>query len=142
MEQITRTLWRDDVTTKERVKRYPPLIYVAGAYTGDVAGNIGRAEAASIALIRNGWHVITPHKNTSGYEKYENGTTIIKSTWLEMDLNILARCDAMYVMNGWRTSQGTRGEIDFATENDIPTFYAEIYPVDGFSPDILRGDSK
>ena len=87
---------------------YPPLIYVAGAYAGDVSANIIKAERVSIALIRNGWHVFTPHKNTAGYEKYGD---IPKSTWLEEDLNILARCDALYVMDNWRTSPGTKGEI-------------------------------
>ena len=49
---------------------YPPLIYVAGAYAGDVSANIIKAERVSIALIRNGWHVFTPHKNTAGYERW------------------------------------------------------------------------
>ena len=92
---------------------YPPLIYVAGAYAGDVSANIIKAERVSIALIRNGWHVFTPHKNTAGYENYDD---IPKSTWLEEDLNILARCDALYVMDNWRTSPGTKGEIAAAQE--------------------------
>ena len=92
---------------------YPPLIYVAGAYAGDVSANIIKAERVSIALIRNGWHVFTPHKNTAGYENYED---IPKSTWLTEDLNILARCDALYVMDNWRTSSGTKGEIAIAQE--------------------------
>lgn len=46
------------------------LVYVIGAYSGNVKENIQKAEEASIALIRAGYHVITPHKNTAGYEKY------------------------------------------------------------------------
>ena len=101
---------------------YPPLIYVAGAYAGDVSANIIKAERVSIALIRNGWHVFTPHKNTAGYEHYED---IPKSTWLEDDLNILARCDAMYVMDNWRISSGTKGEIAAAKELGIPIFWED-----------------
>ena len=101
---------------------YHPLIYVAGAYAGDVASNITKAEQVSIALIRNGWHVFTPHKNTSGYEKYEDLT---KSTWLDMDLNILSRCDAMYVMDNWRGSSGTMGEIAFAQRIRLPIFWED-----------------
>ena len=74
------------------------LIYVAGAYNGDITKNIAKAEQVSIDLIRNGWHVFTPHKNTAGYERYEcDGVS--KETWIVMDLNILSRCDAMYVMD-------------------------------------------
>lgn len=101
---------------------YPPLIYVAGAYAGDVSANITKAERVSIALIRNGWHVFTPHKNTAGYEHY---TDLPKSTWLDEDLNILARCDAMYVMDNWRTSPGTQGEIDEARRLNIPILWED-----------------
>ena len=117
------------------MKQFSPLIYVAGPYSGDVVANVRRAEDISIALIRNGWHVITPHKNTDGYEQYENGTTITKSTWFDMDLNALARCDAMYVMCDWRLSQGTVDEIGFATEQCIPVYYEDTDPVEAFTPE-------
>lgn len=128
----------------ETMKQFPPMIYVAGPYTGDVVANIQRAEEVSITLIRNGWHVITPHKNTAGYEQYENGTTITKSTWLEMDLNILERCDAMYVMDDYRASPGTMGEIGFAIEQCIPVYFEEIDPAEMFTPETawLVGRSK
>ena len=113
------------------IGRFPPLIYVAGAYKGDVSSNIAKAESVSIALIRNGWHVFTPHKNTAGYEKYE-GEDINENTWVDMDLNTLARCDALYVMDNWRTSAGTQGEIQFAKMRDIPIFWEELSPPDGF----------
>ena len=101
---------------------YPPLIYVAGAYAGNVSANIIKAERVSIALVRNGWHVFTPHKNTAGYDQY---TDLPKSTWLEQDLNTLARCNAIYVMDNWRTSSGTKGEIAEAQRLGIPIFWED-----------------
>ena len=89
------------------------LIYVAGPYSGDVVGNIERAEEVSIQLIREGFDVITPHKNTAGYEKYEDGD-ITYETWMALSLNILSRCDAIYVMSGSKQSKGTQREIEFA----------------------------
>jgi hypothetical protein len=112
---------------------YHPLIYVAGAYNGDVSANIQKAEDVSISLIRNGWHVITPHKNTAGYEQYEDGV-LTKKTWITMDLNILERCDALYVMDNWRTSVGTQEEINFAATHDIPKFFEEAFPSTNFFP--------
>ena len=44
------------------------LLYIVGAYSGNVLENIEKAEVVSINLVRNGFHVITPHKNTPGYE--------------------------------------------------------------------------
>lgn len=110
---------------------FPPLIYIAGAYRGDVLTNIAKAEAVSIALIKNGWNVFTPHKNTAGYEQYE-GEGLGKSTWIAMDLGILMRCDILYVMNNWRISVGTHGEILFASDNKIPTFWEERIPAEDF----------
>ena len=105
------------------------LLYVAGAYHSDlpenIAFNIAKAEKVSIELIRNGWDVFTPHKNTAGYERYED-KNINKRTWIDMDLNILARCDGIFVMDNWRTSAGTKEELKFARDNCIPVYFEEV----------------
>lgn len=98
------------------------LLYVAGPYSGDIINNIARAEEVSISLIRNGFHVLTPHKNTAGYEKYE-GNGISQETWIEMGINLLSRCDAIYVMINSSKSLGTQREIEFAEKNNIPVIY-------------------
>jgi len=95
------------------------LVYVIGAYSGNIEENIEKAENVSISLIRNGYHVITPHKNTAGYEKYQNnllapGLYITYQTWIEMDLNIMSRCDAVYVMDNVSESNGSKIEIEYA----------------------------
>ena len=95
------------------------LVYVIGAYSGDVKKNIEIAEGVSIALIYAGYHVITPHKNTAGYEQYENDI-ITYQTWIDMDLNILSRCDAIFIMESAKNSKGSQIEIAFAKEHGIP----------------------
>jgi len=50
-----------------------------------------------------------------------------------MDLNTLDRCDALYVMDNWRISSGTQGEIAFAQKRDIPIFWEEIMPVEALT---------
>ncbi len=112
------------------------IIYVAGKYTAwtkdkdkelDWSGiehNIRTAEMKSIKLWRRGWAVITPHLNTAHYERYEDSELGLSyKTWIEGDLAILLKCDAMFVMKGWKTSKGTKGEIKFAKEHNIPVFY-------------------
>jgi len=108
------------------------LLYVAGPYSGDTEGNIMRAEAVSIGLIRNGFHVFTPHKNTSGYEQYE-GDGIDYKTWVDMGLNFLIRCDALYVMKNSDESVGVQKELVFARENRIPIIHEMEYPYSGFT---------
>ena len=105
---------------------HPPhkLLYVAGPYSGDIEQNIKNAESASINLIKMGFHVITPHKNTSGYEKYEDDN-ITYQTWIDMDLNLLSRCGALYVMSNSKYSKGTQIEIKFASDNDMEIIYED-----------------
>lgn len=104
------------------------LLFVSGAYTGDVEKNIAKAEEVSIGLIRAGFHVVTPHKNIAGYEKYEDGT-LNKRTWMDMCFNILKRCDAVYVMDNWKNSEGAKEEIAYAEKLGMIVLYEEILPV-------------
>jgi len=100
------------------------LIYVAGKYLDDYenptrAGtdaNIAIAEEHSIKLIRKGWAVITPHKNTAGYERYEDGDAITWQTWLDIDFEIVRRCDAIYMLPNWEISKGAKMELELAKE--------------------------
>lgn len=84
------------------------LVYVIGAYSGDTKANIQKAEDISIALICAGYHVITPHKNIS------------YSTWINMDLNILSRCDAIFIMDNAKNSHGSQVEIEYAKSINLP----------------------
>jgi len=119
------------------------LLYVAGPYSGDTEANIAMAEEVSIGLIRNGFHVYTPHKNLSGYEQYEEDG-IGYETWMDMDLDILSRCDAIYVMLNSERSVGVQKELEFARKNKIPIFHEGIYPHAKFSltqfSSIIEGD--
>ncbi len=109
------------------------LIYIVGAYSGDTKKNIEDAEYVSISLIRQGFSVMCPHKNTSGYEKYEDGK-ITYDTWLKMDLEILSRCDVIYVMKNSTNSNGAKKEIEHAQKLGIPIIYEKHCPPDTIEP--------
>lgn len=94
------------------------IVYVAGPYHGDTERNIANAERKSIELIRAGFAVFTPHKNTAGYEQYED-SEITWQTWIDIDLAILACCDILYVLKNSEHSKGTQREIQFATEHNM-----------------------
>ena len=109
------------------------LIYVAGPYTGkdykEIEANIKAAEEVSIELIKLGWAVITPHKNFAHYETYEgmkcyNGKKISYQNWIDMDIELLSRCDAILMMKGWRNSKGSVSEHTFA-QSKTDTYYEE-----------------
>jgi nucleoside 2-deoxyribosyltransferase len=98
------------------------VAYVAGPYNGDVDGNIKRAEEVSIELIKKGYSVITPQKNTAHYEKYE-GEDLNLNTWMEMDFNLIERCDVVFIMENWEGSIGVTQEIHFAKKHGIPVIF-------------------
>lgn len=107
------------------------LIYIAGPYRAPsewgVTQNIRKAEAVAIILWGKGWSVFCPHKNTAYF-----GGLLSDRTWLDGDLVILERCDAICMMDGWENSQGAQVEHSRAVELGMPIYYeADNVPVLG-----------
>lgn len=86
------------------------VIYVAGKYRAttewELVENIRRAEEASIKFWQKGWAVICPHMNTAHF-----GGLCDDDIFLEGDLEILRRCDAIYMLSGWEKSIGATNEL-------------------------------
>lgn len=99
------------------------LVYVAGPFRApnawEIEQNIRRAEAASLAVWRAGHACICPHANT----RFFQGAAPDR-VWLEGDLEILRRCDAVLVVDGYEHSAGTLAEIEEAKTRGIPVFFA------------------
>ena len=60
---------------------------------------------------------ICPHKNTAFF-----GGAAADSVWLEGDLEIVRRCDAIICARGWELSAGSRGEVELARSLGKPVF--------------------
>jgi len=97
------------------------VIYIAGPYRApsewQVVQNIRRAEALALAVWQMGAACICPHKNTALL-----GGAADDSVWLEGDLELLRRCDAVLCMPDWQASAGARGEVDLARRMNMPVF--------------------
>ncbi len=98
------------------------VVYVAGPYRGDSAWdiecNIRRAEELALAVWLMGAAAICPHTNT----RFFQGATDDK-VWLDGDLAILQRCDAILMTPDWAASTGATIEHDLAGEVGVPIFY-------------------
>jgi len=104
------------------------IIYVAGKYNGktysEIDDNIRKAEEVSIKLLAAGWCVITPHKNYSHYEIYGAVyESLDYKLFMQCDLEILSRCDALFAIEGWLDSPGAGQEIYLTKKKNIPIFY-------------------
>ena len=87
------------------------IIFVSGPYRGNIAENIQKAKEASIQLWQDGYAVITPHLNTAHFDGY-----CPDEVWLAGDLEILRRCDVIFMLPGWEQSEGAMAEHALAEE--------------------------
>jgi hypothetical protein len=98
------------------------LIYIAGPYRAktewDLVQNIRRAETLALAVWKLGAACICPHKNTALF-----GGAADDSVWLEGDLEMLRRCDAVLCTDDWQRSEGARNEVAAAQRLGIPVLY-------------------
>lgn len=100
-------------------------VYVAGPFRAkpDVADtwkqheNIERASRLSTRVWELGAAGFAPHKNTENLQGH-----LPDHAYLAGDLAWLEVADAMILVEGWETSQGTLGEIEFARARGIPVF--------------------
>ena len=96
------------------------VIYVAGKYRDTrgeyyVRENIRFAEDYALKIWEMGGVAICPHKNTEGF-----GGFLPDSRWLDGDMELISRCDAMYLLSNYTTSSGTQQELNFAQNHNIP----------------------
>lgn len=105
----------------------PPVIYIAGPFRSrstpysfwEQEQNIRRAEVLALEVWRRGGAVICPHTNTRFYQG-----AAPDHVWLDGDLALLAKSDAVLMTPDWRLSSGARTEHDFAVQHKIPIFYS------------------
>lgn len=99
------------------------LIYVAGPFRGpttwDIEQNVRVAEVEALKLWQLGIAVFCPHLNG----RYFIGAVPEDSIWPNGDLEILSRCDAIYMGPGWSGSPGAHVELTIAMKLGLRCFY-------------------
>ena len=100
------------------------VIYVAGAYRADsengVWENIMHSRREAVKLWQKGWAVISPHCN-SIFMDGEGDANV----FLEGDLTILKRCDAIFMLNNWDSSEGAQEELRQARRDGLEIYFEE-----------------
>ena len=101
------------------------LIYIAGRYRDSrgeyyVRCNIREAERCALFVWQFGGVAICPHKNTAGLGGAYN---IPDEVWLNGDMEIMSRCDAVWAIPGWDTSEGAMNEVKNAKVWGLPVLY-------------------
>jgi hypothetical protein len=95
------------------------LVFISGPYrakTGYLRQlNIDEARKHSIHLWQMGFACICPHMNTANFDGLAPD-----EVWLEGDIEMLRRCDMIYLLPNWEQSEGTRAEWAEAQRLGIP----------------------
>lgn len=98
------------------------IVYIAGPYRGDVQKNIASARKVAKEVWESGNVALCPHLNTAHFEL---DCSCCDQIYINGDLDLLARCDAIVMCPGWEQSKGSLGEHAYASERGIPIY---IYP--------------
>lgn len=100
-------------------------IYIAGPYRAatawDIEQNIRRAERDAMTVAEAGHAFVCPHTMT----RHMDGT-ITDDYWLAMTIELMRRCDAVLVGDGWASSEGTCAEVEEAKRLGIPVYFTAV----------------
>lgn len=99
------------------------VVYVAGKFRGpdswSIENNIRAAETLALEVWRLGAAALCPHTNTRFFQG-----AAPDAVWLEGDLVMLERCDAVITVDNWKDSTGACAEVDRAYTRKIPVFHS------------------
>ena len=91
------------------------VVYISGPYNSIPEGydrhhgiqrNIVEASRVAAECWKKGWAVICPHLNTAGFHNLGLDEEIFLKGCIEM----VKRCDAILLMEGWEKSEGAERE--------------------------------
>ena len=98
------------------------VVYIAGPFTGktawDVEQNVRRAEILALEVARLGAMPLCPHTNTRFFYGQCD-----EEFWYAGTMELLCRCDAVFMVPGWEHSKGATTERACAIELGIPVFH-------------------
>lgn len=94
------------------------IVFVSGKYRGDIEANITKAESVAKRLWQEGFIVICPHLNTARFDGICSD-----DIWLLGYLEILKRCDSIYMMDNWQESEGSYQELKVAREAGLKIYW-------------------
>lgn len=109
------------------------MIYVAGLYSRNGEGlpatpaeievNVAHAARLAAKLWDAGWSVICPHCNTHQVAQYAK--TMTGEKWVDGDIEQILRCDAIFMLHGWKKSPGAQREREAAQAYGLRVYYED-----------------
>lgn len=89
------------------------VVFISGPYRASswegIEQNIQRAKQAAIKIWQSGDCAICPHMNTAHFDGLADD-----KMWLDGCLEIMSRCDEVFMLKGWEKSEGSLVEHKLA----------------------------
>src|SRR5690606_17881665 len=102
------------------------IIYVSGKYSESTKEarqvNIDRMMDVAAKVWDRGYTCISPNGNTAHLDDIVKGTTY--KDFIEGDCYIISRCDAVLMMDNWKSSKGATEEREYALRIGKPVLYS------------------
>ncbi len=96
------------------------VVYLAGKLRGNFITkwlHIRKAKRMAEFLWVNGVVVVSPHANSGWIDTPETDKFVLPA-----NIHLMKMCDAVVLLDNWKTSTGTREEIKEALKSKIPIF--------------------
>ena len=104
-------------------------IYISGRYMShantsferyeEISQNILKAEKVAIKLADMGVGFFCPHLHTAHFEVKSLAK---EDFYIELDMDMLAQCQAIFMLGGWSRSKGANKELTWAIDHDMRVF--------------------
>lgn len=100
-------------------------VYIAGPYRAKtreaVAQNVAAARHVGRIVASQGHFPVMPTVNTA-YFDHDFPDLQSDEFWLEGTKELMRRCDAVVLVDGWCSSSGARAEVNEALDLGIPVY--------------------
>lgn len=110
------------------------MVYISGPIDGKPDRNEKAFRAAELYLQRMGYQTLVPHDipayaHDGGCPRgYAEGEGHSSACWIRSDLiEMLVRCDAIYMIEGWEMSRGAKLEFEVAVLSGFLIWYQTRY---------------
>ena len=97
-------------------------IYISGKITG-TSDYMDRFAKAEKALLTKGWEVVNPAKE-------DLPQNLPWEEYMKHDVRLLAGCDAIYMLDGWRQSRGACLERELALNLKLKVLYGDCNTIE------------
>lgn len=112
--------------TGKGVEQFMKVAYICSPLRGEVMLNIERAKYYSKYAAKHGVVPLAPHLLFTQF--MDDSKEQERKLAMQFDMELLSKCDYLYVFDAYGISIGMQAEIEYAQKHQIPVVYKNYAP--------------